>query len=128
MSSASAWRGSVTFYTNAEFSGLKYEWNITEAQLCYNLACFDNKASSVKWEGLPKAGSYNGKSRIAFFTGRDCTGFNANWPTDGVINGKKDNYPMNFHLDGIDGQVSSFAIWEDSKKLTNGKITPCRWG
>ncbi|KAL3669377.1 hypothetical protein V7S43_005773 [Phytophthora oleae] len=127
-SSASAWTGSVTFYKNAEFSGSKYEWNLTESQLCYNLACFDNKASSVKWEGLPKAGSYNGKSRIAFFIGRACTGFSVSWPTDGVINGKKDNYPMDFHLDGIDDGISSFDIWEDSSKLTNGKMTPCRWG
>ncbi|KAG2766571.1 hypothetical protein PC129_g11542 [Phytophthora cactorum] len=126
--SASAWSGLVTFYENAEFGGSKYEWNITETQLCYNLACFDNKASSVKWEGLPKTGNFHGKSRIAFFTGHDCGDDSRDWPTDGVINGKKDNYPMDFSLDGIDDAVSSFIIWEDNKKLTNGKETPCLWG
>ncbi|POM62394.1 hypothetical protein PHPALM_28456 [Phytophthora palmivora] len=122
-----AWTGQVTFYQNAEFSGSEYEWNITETQLCYNLACFNNKASSVKWGGLPKTGNFNGKSRIAFFTGRDCAGDSRDWPTDGMINDKKDNYPMDFSLDDIDDAVSSFIVWEDNKKLTNGKETPCRW-
>ncbi|ETI41999.1 hypothetical protein F441_12771 [Phytophthora nicotianae CJ01A1] len=120
--SASAWSGLVTFYENVEFAGSKYEWNITETQLCYNLACFDNKASSVKWDGLPKTGNFHGKSRIAFFTGKDCSGDSRDWPTD------EDNYPMDFTLDGINDAVSSFIIWEDNKKLTNGKETPCLWG
>ncbi|KAG7382524.1 hypothetical protein PHYPSEUDO_004791 [Phytophthora pseudosyringae] len=127
-SSASAWTGLVTFFKTADFSGSEYEWKITETQLCYNLACFDNKVSSVKWEGLPEFGKFNGKSRIAFFTGHDCTGDSRDWPADGVINGKKDNYPMDFSVDGINDAVSSFIIWEDNKKQTNGKITPCPWG
>ncbi|KAF4128089.1 hypothetical protein GN958_ATG22742 [Phytophthora infestans] len=121
--STSAWSGLVTFYEDVEFDGAKHEWNITETQLCYNLACFDDKASSVKWEGLPKIGGFHGKSRIAFFTGQDCSGKSRNWTTDGVVNGKKDNYPMDFSLDGINDAVSSFIIWEDNKKLTNGKET-----
>ncbi|KAH7482015.1 hypothetical protein PRNP1_010647 [Phytophthora ramorum] len=125
--SVSAWNATVTFYKNAEFEGSAYAWGITETQLCYNLSCFDNKASSVKWTGLPETGSFDGKSRIAFFTGKDCTGDHRDWPTDGVINGKKDNYPMDFTLDGIDDSVSSFVVWEDNKKLTNGKETPCPW-
>lgn len=124
----SAWNGTVTFYKNVEFDGSEYAWAITETQLCYNLACFDNKASSVKWHGLPKTGNFNGNSRIAFFTARDCTGDSRDWPTDGVTNGKKDNYPMDFTLDGINDAVSSFIIWEDNKKLTNGKETLCPWG
>jgi hypothetical protein len=120
-----AWSGKVTFYKNANFEGLAYEWPVTETQLCYNLSCFDNKASSIKWEGLPAFGQFKRTSRIAFFTGRDCTGESRDWPTDGVINGKKENYPLDLAIDGIDDAISSFVIWEDNKKLTNGKITPC---
>ncbi|EGZ07356.1 hypothetical protein PHYSODRAFT_306553 [Phytophthora sojae] len=104
---ASAWNVTVTFYKNAEFKGASYAWTITETQLCYNLACFDNQASSVKWEGIPALGEFKGKSLIAFFTGHGCKKDSRDWPTDGVINGIKDNYPMNFGLDGIDDAVSS---------------------
>ncbi|OWZ21194.1 hypothetical protein PHMEG_0004287 [Phytophthora megakarya] len=61
---------------------------------------------------LPKTGNFNDKSRIAIFIGKDCTGDSHDWPTDGVINDMKDNYPMT----------------SDNKKLTNGKETPCMWG
>ncbi|GMF34472.1 unnamed protein product [Phytophthora lilii] len=125
---ASAWYGTVTFHSKAYFKGSSYPWGISETQRCYNLACWDNKASSVKWEGLPKTGSFNGKARIAFFTGKDCTGDSRDWPTDGVINGKKGNYPQDFTLDGINDAVTSFIVWETTKKTTNGKALPCPWG
>ncbi|KAG2766570.1 hypothetical protein PC129_g11541 [Phytophthora cactorum] len=97
-------------------------------QRCYNLGCFNDKASSVKWEGLPTTGAFNGQSRIAFFTGKECTGDSRDWPTDGVINDKEGNYPMDFSLDGINDAISSFMIWETSKKATNGQDLPCPWG
>ncbi|KAF1779625.1 hypothetical protein GQ600_3117 [Phytophthora cactorum] len=33
--------------------GPEFPWGITQTQRCYNLGCFNDKASSVKWEGLP---------------------------------------------------------------------------
>ncbi|ETI42010.1 hypothetical protein F441_12749 [Phytophthora nicotianae CJ01A1] len=125
---ASAWYGTVTFYSDVYFKGSTYPWGISKTQRCYNLACWDNRASSVKWEGLPTKGSFNGESRIAFFTGKDCTGDSRDWPTDGYINDIKGNYPQDFTLDKINDAVSSFIIWESSKKITNGKDTPCPWG
>lgn len=124
----SAWYGTVKFYADVEFKGTMYPWGISKTQRCYNLSCFDNRASSVKWDGLPTKGDFNGKSRIAFFTGKDCTGDSRDWPTDGYSNNKKGNYPMDFTLDGINDKVSSFIVWETSKKTTNGKDTPCPWG
>uniref|UniRef100_H3GPH3 3-hydroxyacyl-CoA dehydrogenase NAD binding domain-containing protein n=1 Tax=Phytophthora ramorum TaxID=164328 RepID=H3GPH3_PHYRM len=117
------------FYANlGQFEGATYPWGISKTQRCYNLSCWDNRASSVKWEGLPTSGSFSGKSRIAFFTGKDCTGDSRDWPTDGYINDKKGNYPMDFTLDGINDGISSFIVWETSKRITNGKDTPCPWG
>ncbi|EGZ07345.1 hypothetical protein PHYSODRAFT_528482 [Phytophthora sojae] len=128
VNSVSAWYGTVTFYQDVEFKGSKYEWGISKTHRCYNLACWDNRASSVKWDGLPTVGSFDGKARIAFFTGKDCTGDSRDWPTNGVINGKKDNYPMDFTLDKINDAVSSFIVWEYGKKISNGIATPCPWG
>ncbi|KAH7482023.1 hypothetical protein KRP22_012427 [Phytophthora ramorum] len=125
---ATAWYGTVKFYADVEFEGATYPWGISKTQRCYNLSCWDNRASSVKWEGLPTSGSFSGKSRIAFFTGKDCTGDSRDWPTDGYINDKKGNYPMDFTLDGINDGISSFIVWETSKRITNGKDTPCPWG
>ncbi|EGZ07354.1 hypothetical protein PHYSODRAFT_528904 [Phytophthora sojae] len=123
-----AWYGVVTFYQDTEFEGTDFPWGITMTQRCYNLGCFNDKASSVKWEGLPTTGVFNGQARIAFFTGKECTGDSRDWPTDGVINEKEGNYPMNFKLDGINDAISSFMIWENSKKPTNGQDLSCPWG
>ncbi|KAL3669388.1 hypothetical protein V7S43_005784 [Phytophthora oleae] len=118
----SAWYGTVTFYSDVYFKGPTYPWGISKSQRCYNLACWDNRASSVKWEGLPTKGSFNGKSRIAFFTEKDCKGDSRDWPT------YEGNYPQDFTLDKINDDVSSFIVWETSKKTTNGRDTPCPWG
>ncbi|KAK1930468.1 hypothetical protein P3T76_014139 [Phytophthora citrophthora] len=119
----SAWYGTVTFYSDVDFDGPKYPWGISKTQQCYNLSCWDNRASSVKWEGLPKKGSFDGKSRIAFFTEKNCKGDIRHWPTD--VDG---HYPKDFTLDGVNDAVTSFMVWETSKKITNGRVTPCPWG
>ncbi|KAF4317415.1 hypothetical protein BBO99_00008059 [Phytophthora kernoviae] len=125
--SVSAWYGTVTFYQDAYFEGPKFPWGISKTQRCYNLSCWENKASSVKWEGLLTTGTFSGKARIAFFTGRGCTGESRDWPTNDVINGKKGNYPHDFKLDGINDNISSFVIWENSKSIKNGVATPLKF-
>ncbi|RLN86902.1 hypothetical protein BBJ28_00025087 [Nothophytophthora sp. Chile5] len=126
--SVSAWYGVVTFYNDVWHEGQEFPWGIAVTQKCYNLSCFNKKASSVKWEGLPEKGSFDGKSRIAFFIGKECTGTSRDWPADGFINNKKKNYPLDFALDGINDAISSFMIWETSKKINNGNDLPCPWG
>ncbi|KAE8898980.1 hypothetical protein PF005_g21483 [Phytophthora fragariae] len=115
----------VTFYADVNFEGFYVEWDMAETQMCTNLACYDNRASSVKWEGLPTVGSFSGKARIAFFTRENCTGDSRDWPTDAHVNGIKGNYPSDFTLDGINDAVMSFMIWQDDKKISNGIYTPC---
>ncbi|RLN96533.1 hypothetical protein BBJ28_00003465 [Nothophytophthora sp. Chile5] len=124
----SAWYGEVTFYHDIYFDNVKYPWGINISQKCFNLSCFNDKASSIKWEGLPNTGSFDGKSRIAFYTGRDCTGTSRDWPTDAYTNNVKNNYPEDLSLDGINDDISSFMVWETSKNIVNGIMTPCPWG
>ncbi|KAG7385924.1 hypothetical protein PHYBOEH_008857 [Phytophthora boehmeriae] len=126
--SVSAWYGTVAIYQDAYFEGPKFPWGITNTQRCHYLSCWNDKASSVKWEGLPTTGTFNGKARIVFFAGKNCTGTSRDWPTDGVINGKNDNYPQDFKLDGINDDVASFMIWENSKSTKNAIATPYPWG
>jgi hypothetical protein len=120
---ASAWYGTVTFYQDVDFDGSKYPWGISKSQRCYNLACWNEKASSVKWEGLPSKGVFDDEARIAFFTDKDCKGDVRHWPTD--VNG---HYPKDFTLDFVNDKVTSFMVWETSQKVTRGRDTPCPWG
>ncbi|KAE8966781.1 hypothetical protein PR003_g29360 [Phytophthora rubi] len=122
-SSVSAWYGTVTFYQDVDFDGSTFPWGITKSQRCYNLACWDNKASSVKWKGLPSKGSINGQSRIAFYTDKNCKGDVRHWPTD--VNG---HYPKDFTLDFVNDQITSFMIWTDNQAVSGGYDTPCPWG
>ncbi|KAG7385925.1 hypothetical protein PHYBOEH_008858 [Phytophthora boehmeriae] len=119
----SAWYGTVKFYQDVEFEGNTFPWGISKTQRCYNLSCWNDKASSIKWSGLPTKGSFDGKSRIAFFTGKDCTGESREWATD-----QDDDSPKDLTQDGINDKVSSFIIWESNRKISNGIDTPCPWG
>jgi len=119
----SAWYGTVTFYEDVGFEGQSYPWDVWKTQHCYNLACWDNKASSVKWKNLPSKGSLHGESRIAFYTDKDCKGDVRHWPTE--VNG---HYAEDLTLDGVNDKVTSFMIWETSKSVTNGYDLPCPWG
>ncbi|RLN95833.1 hypothetical protein BBJ28_00000715 [Nothophytophthora sp. Chile5] len=71
-------------------------------------------------------GAFESQSRLAVFAGPDCTGTSRDWPADGFINGEKDNYPLDFMIDGINDDVSSFMVWESNKKIINGIDSPCR--
>ncbi|OWY94410.1 hypothetical protein PHMEG_00035874 [Phytophthora megakarya] len=129
INSASAWYGTVTFYQDVEFKGSTYPWGISKTQRCYNLACWDNKASSVKWKGLPSKGSFSDKSRIAFYTDGNCKGDVRHWPTDAADDdGDTGHYPKDFTLDFVNDKITSFMVWEKSQKVTNGYSTPCPWG
>ncbi|RLN47133.1 hypothetical protein BBJ28_00022073 [Nothophytophthora sp. Chile5] len=107
-----AWEGEVHFFADTNFRATHGEYicQVSASQECY-------KASSVQRSGLVLKGnnSVDGKAKIAFFTNMDCGGFVRAWHTE------EKNFPINFELDGIDGAVSSFMIWETS---INAKGSP----
>ncbi|RLN87843.1 hypothetical protein BBJ28_00020775 [Nothophytophthora sp. Chile5] len=108
--------GTVTFYLHANYGDVHYKCTADfRSHVCYNLVRFDNKISSVKWSGLPPSGRYHGHSKIAFFTDNGCKGTVRAWPT--VEHG----YPSDLELDGIDNQMSSFAIWTSGKDVVTKK-------
>jgi hypothetical protein len=119
----SAWYGTVTFFQDVDFKGSEYPYGISQSQRCFQLSCWDNKASSVKWEGLPSSGIYGGKARIAFYTDKYCRGKVRHWPTD--IDGY---YPEDLTLDSLNDQGTSFMVWETSRIVKNGRERPCPWG
>ncbi|KAE8962744.1 hypothetical protein PR003_g30712, partial [Phytophthora rubi] len=114
--SISAWSGTVTFYKNQghDDSAGTYTYDIDQSQECVNLSCYNDRASSVKWSDIVKWGAFDGQSRIAFYTGKDCTGTVRDW----AIKQPK-GYPLNFSLDGIDNAISSFMIWQYDKKAVS---------
>ncbi|KAL4166945.1 hypothetical protein KRP22_012432 [Phytophthora ramorum] len=121
--SVTAWSGSVTFYNNRwhDDSGGTYKYTMDDSQQCINLSCYNDRATSAKWSGLVEWGAFDGKSRIAFYTGKDCTGTVRHWEI------KDPGYfPGNFFLDGIDDDISSFMIWQYSK-TKKGTTLPCPW-
>ncbi|KAL4117956.1 hypothetical protein KRP22_012433 [Phytophthora ramorum] len=121
--SVTAWSGTVTFYNNVwhDDSGGKYSYHIDDSQQCINLSCYNDRATSAKWSDIVKWGAFDGKSRIAFYTGKDCTGTVRDWDIE-----HPDGYPGNFFLDGIDNDISSFMIWQFSKDK-KGTTLPCPW-
>ncbi|EEY54422.1 uncharacterized protein PITG_08055 [Phytophthora infestans T30-4] len=118
-----AWSGSVTFYYNRwhDKAGGTYTYHIDDSQQCINLSCFNDRATSPDWSDIVKWGAFDGKSRIAFYTGKDCTGTVSDWDIK-----HPNGYPGNFFLDGIDKQISSFMIWQFDKKAKSTSL-PCPW-
>jgi hypothetical protein len=119
----SAWSGSVTFYDNTahDDSGGSYKYIIDDSQQCINLSCYNDRASSVKWKNLVNWGAFDDGARIAFYTGKDCTGKVRDWPMD-----PPNGYPDNFKTDGVDNEISSFMIWQFNKDK-KGTALPCPW-
>lgn len=118
--SAEEFYGYVRFYDYAKFSdsGPQYWYYTADSHYCINLSCFDDKATSVKWKDLP---SNDGKAKIVFFTGKNCTGSKREWTID------SDDYPYDFSKDGVDNDISSFIIYESGTK-SKGNMLPCPWG
>ncbi|KAE9040550.1 hypothetical protein PR003_g4947 [Phytophthora rubi] len=100
-------KGIVTFYDDKDFKGKKHQVHETlKPQYCYNRNM--GKPSSVTWRNQIKAGQFNGKAKIGFFSEDDCKGIARAWPTT------EDNFPRNLALDGIDNKIKSFMLLETS--------------
>ncbi|KAE8898836.1 hypothetical protein PF005_g20021 [Phytophthora fragariae] len=88
-----AWEGVVILYEKTHFNGQSFPWFINAAQKCYDLSCFNDKVTSIKWQGLPQKGKFNGKAHIAFYKNAGCTGHHLEWTTE------EKNYPIDLTLD-----------------------------
>ncbi|KAF1318245.1 hypothetical protein FI667_g14078, partial [Globisporangium splendens] len=116
-----AWNGQVTFYENAYFGGNAFTVNLSTSQRCFNLGCFNERASSVKWSNLIRNGAFNGYSEIAFFSDADCNGDRKSWRI------ADNNFPQNLVLDNLNDRITSFMIWENSRSNTQGTYLVCPW-
>ncbi|OWZ21200.1 hypothetical protein PHMEG_0004293 [Phytophthora megakarya] len=118
-----AWSGTVTFYNNMwhDKSGGSYTYHIDDSQQCINLSCYNDRATSAKWSDIVKWGAFDGRSWIAFYTDKDCTGTVRDWDIK-----HPNGYPGNFFLDGIDNAISSFMIWQFNKEVKSTTL-PCPW-
>ncbi|KAJ8525102.1 hypothetical protein ON010_g16013 [Phytophthora cinnamomi] len=102
-------------------SGGKYTYEVDQSQECINLSCYNDRATSAKWSDIVKWGAFDGNSRIAFYTGKDCTGTERDWDIK-----HPNGFPGNFFLDGIDNAISSFMIWQFDQKAKSTTL-PCPW-
>ncbi|KAE8899145.1 hypothetical protein PF005_g30791 [Phytophthora fragariae] len=121
--SISAWSGTVKFYKNQgnNASAGTYTYHIDQSQECVNLSCYNDRAISAKWSDIVKWGAFDGKSRIAFYADKDCTGTVRDWDID-----NPKGFPSNFLLDGMYNAISSFMIWQYDKKAVSTTL-PCPW-
>lgn len=117
--------GFVRFFNHPEFvaSGSQYYYYVSEAQQCVNLSCYNDKATSIECKNLPSDGAVesDGKTRIAFFTGMNCTGTKREWSIE------DEDFPYDLAMDGIDNDVTSFIIYVDSREKKSS-VLPCPWG
>jgi hypothetical protein len=79
---SAATKGSVYFYTEADFRGTLFPVDISKSNKCYSL-CEFKTASSVQWLGrFPVKGYTFGKAHIAFYTEKTCIGPHVHFPID----------------------------------------------
>lgn len=65
--------GSVHFFELENFKGYSIEVQVHWANTCYNIECFDNRASSAWWD-LPADGNFSGDAYLGFYDDPDCRG------------------------------------------------------
>lgn len=70
--------GSVELYEHPNYEGFNMVMPIKAFDTCYNIDCFDNTASSAKWD-LPPAGNFDHHGYLAIFTDKDCAGMMHLW-------------------------------------------------
>ncbi|KAF1318246.1 hypothetical protein FI667_g14077, partial [Globisporangium splendens] len=117
-----AWNGQVTFYENAYFGGNAFTVNLSTSQRCFNLGCFNDRASSVKWSNLVSSSVVGaGYPFIAFYTDVNCGGAVREWK---IV---ENNFPQNLAFDGINDAITSFMIWENSPFKSKGDYLVCPW-
>lgn len=63
--------GSVTLYERKDFSGPWVNVVVKTPDTCYNLDCFNNKASSVSWD-LPAGGNFDNHGYLTVFADMNC--------------------------------------------------------
>uniref|UniRef100_K3WLV6 Uncharacterized protein n=1 Tax=Globisporangium ultimum (strain ATCC 200006 / CBS 805.95 / DAOM BR144) TaxID=431595 RepID=K3WLV6_GLOUD len=119
---AAAWNGQVTFYENAYFGGNAFTVNLSTSQRCFNLGCFNDRASSIKWSNLVTSSTWGGDyPYIAFYTDANCGGAVREWR---IV---ENNFPQNLAFDGINDAVTSFMIWENTPFKYQGDYLVCPW-
>uniref|UniRef100_K3WLV7 Uncharacterized protein n=1 Tax=Globisporangium ultimum (strain ATCC 200006 / CBS 805.95 / DAOM BR144) TaxID=431595 RepID=K3WLV7_GLOUD len=118
---AAAWNGQVTFYENAYFGGNAFTVNLSTSQRCFNLGCFNDRASSIKWSNLIQSGNFNGYSEIAFYSDADCNGDRKTWRI------ADNNFPQNLEFDNLNDRITSFMIRETSTNNFQGTYLVCPW-
>ncbi|KAE9339419.1 hypothetical protein PF008_g11593 [Phytophthora fragariae] len=99
----------LTFWDGANFTGDAVQTRRTfVGQMCYNKDV--GKPSSITWKNLPTSGLFEGKSKIAFYSGQLCGGIvRAGFTTE------KD-FPTNLTLDKLNNGIQSFMLWQINKQ------------
>ncbi|KAJ0390627.1 hypothetical protein P43SY_011697 [Pythium insidiosum] len=103
LASAAAYNGKVLFYKDGYFAGSVRDFAVTDNFVCVNVdKCFNDKVSSLKWEGIPAMGP-SGRNRVYVFEHVDCEGLSLSfWATNASV-------PRLGPL-GINDIVSSFMV------------------
>lgn len=70
--------GTVHMFERANFKGYWVLMSIKLPDACYDVDCFDNKASSAAWD-LPADGNFGDYAYLAMFTDKNCKGMMHVW-------------------------------------------------
>lgn len=70
---SSPFSGTIQLCERTNFKGYSVSMPIKTPNACYNVDCFDNKASSAAWD-LPVDGNFNKHASLAMFTDKNCKG------------------------------------------------------
>lgn len=72
--------GLVDLFDHDGYRGFRFEMPIYHSEACYNIDCYNDRASSGVWK-LPKDGDYDGTGYFVMYDGFNCTGTSLNFTT-----------------------------------------------
>ncbi|GLE06087.1 hypothetical protein PINS_up015298 [Pythium insidiosum] len=100
---AATYNGKITLFEDGYFAGSTRDVAVTDNWVCVNVdQCFNDKVSSLKWDGIPLFGP-NGRNRVYVFEHVDCEGHSLSfWAANASV-------PRLGPL-GINDMVSSFMV------------------
>ncbi|KAK1935499.1 hypothetical protein P3T76_010724 [Phytophthora citrophthora] len=106
--------GHIYFFDGPNIFGKKVDWAFSEAQRCYSMPCFNDRARSLQFRELPQ------KGHLVVYQDTECQGKHNKiaLSPNGVVKYKDGNGAFDFG-------ISSFMIWSSGMYATNGMADIC---
>lgn len=113
--------GSLTLFSEADYTGTSYTIKMTEPNRCYKLDCYSDVALSVSWDSVISATPY---TSVVLFAGDPCVASPFAYLSYSTSSGGTTSIPA------VVGTISSVMIWTNYSDTStdNGIVSTCPVG